>query len=151
MSDFVLNIYNTTTGKYEDVPVSKEVYNAYRRSVWREKKQDEQYHKKAIPMSSLTYTDSNGDETIANFLCSNEPSLEEQFEDAVLRDAVHCALMMLSEVYRRRFCLRYIDGLTIPDIAATEGVSISSIKMSLSSAREKLQELLKNFKNDLSV
>ncbi len=50
---YTLNIYNTCTGCCEDVEVSEEVYIAFKRSYWNEKKSDKRFYDHTIPISAL--------------------------------------------------------------------------------------------------
>jgi transposase len=53
VSTYILNIYNSCTGEYEDVPVSEAVYNEYKRSGWRMEKNDASYFDHEIQFSQL--------------------------------------------------------------------------------------------------
>ena len=60
---FTLSVYNTITKEYEDVVVTEEIFNTYRRSYWNEDKNDKR-HKIAIPFSNLKCCE---DGSIENF------------------------------------------------------------------------------------
>lgn len=50
---YKLNVYNTITKKYEEVEVSAELYNTYRRTGWNIENNDKRYFDHEIQMSSL--------------------------------------------------------------------------------------------------
>ena len=73
--EFTLSVYNTITKEYEDVVVTEEIFNTYRRSYWNEDKNDKR-HKIAIPFSNLKCCE---DGSIDNFreFASNKNNPEE--------------------------------------------------------------------------
>ena len=50
---YKLNVYNTITKKYDEVEVSEELYNVYRRTGWNIENNDKRYFDHGIQMSSL--------------------------------------------------------------------------------------------------
>ncbi len=53
MEKYYLNVFNPSTGAYEDVEVTEEFYHSYRRMRWNEDKREQKYRKQFIPFSSL--------------------------------------------------------------------------------------------------
>lgn len=50
---YVLNVYNTMTGQYELIQVTKEVFQTYRRTKWNIEDSTERFFKHETQMSSL--------------------------------------------------------------------------------------------------
>ena len=50
---YVLNVYNTTTGEYEKVRVTKAVFDEYMRSTWNMKNNSRRFYKNEIQFSGL--------------------------------------------------------------------------------------------------
>lgn len=50
---YSLTVFNTTTGQYEDVQVTREVYNEFRRGEWRISKNDDKHSANETPFSAL--------------------------------------------------------------------------------------------------
>ena len=51
--NYFLNIYNTMTGEFELVQVTKEVFQTYRRTKWHIEDSTERFYKHETQMSSL--------------------------------------------------------------------------------------------------
>ena len=50
---YILNVYNTMTGQYELIQVTKEVFLTYRRTKWNIEDSTERFFKHETQMSSL--------------------------------------------------------------------------------------------------
>jgi len=102
------------------------VMNAISKS-WRVKKQQRQ-----------------SDELTENPHLEANPALhenpEQDLEKRLLLKKVEEALGDLSDIYRRAIEWHVFDGLTAPEIAEREGVSIHTVKSWLKRARKKLRE-----------
>lgn len=140
MAKHILNIYNTLTGKYEDVEVSEEVFNTYRRSYWNEKYHNRVEEANTIILSTLTYSNSDGEESIVNTLTDGTPSVEDSTMQKETLSEVIAATRELSTVMQRRFFMRYVQGLTNREIAIIEKTTVQAIKQSLRLAREKIRK-----------
>lgn len=136
---YVLNIYNTLTGCVEPVEVSEEVYKEYKRSYWRERKNNRKHAYYTIPFSALTVED---DDTDASE-CYGE------FEDGELpidlqvslSDEWQRILSVVNPIVRRRMILHYIHSYTIEEIADMEEVSPQAIKNCFSEAKKKIKKI----------
>lgn len=132
---YTLNIYNTCTGCCEDVEVSEEVYIAFKRSYWNEKKSDKRYYDHTFPISAL------------DGAASQEERFDEMADDSsdfsVLiadRDLCERLLSCLSDTARRRIKLYYFYGYKMSEIAQMEGVSTQKISVSIKRAIEKMKK-----------
>jgi RNA polymerase sigma-70 factor (ECF subfamily) len=67
-------------------------------------------------------------------------------DDSERRDAVRRGLMALSVEYREVIALRHFAGLSYDEIAATLGIPAKTVKSRLFSARQRLGEILSDWK-----
>ena len=65
---YVLNVYNTMTGQYELIQVTKEVFQAYRRTKWNIEDSTERFFKHETQMSSLIGGENDGYERFHEFI-----------------------------------------------------------------------------------
>jgi len=77
---FTLSVYNTITKEYEDVVVTEEVFNTYRRSYWNEDKNDIR-HRKEIPFSNLKCSKNNSTDNFHEFASEKNNPEELLFAD----------------------------------------------------------------------
>lgn len=140
---YLLTVYNTMTGLYEDVEVSKEVYNEYRRGQWRMRKSEDKHRAGEIPFSALLGGDGGGYENFHEFI-DRENDPETVLLERQERQKAFEGLNTLSAVMRERFILHFQKGMTTAEIAEMQGVSEYSVKESLKQARKKLEKYLKN-------
>ena len=57
---YILNVYNTMTGEFELVQVTKEVFQTYRRTKWHIEDSTERFYKHETQMSSLIGGENDG-------------------------------------------------------------------------------------------
>jgi len=67
-------------------------------------------------------------------------------ENAERQEALRTALMALSTEYREVIALRHFAGLSYDEISATLGIQAKTVKSRLFSARQRLGELLSDWK-----
>ena len=65
---YTLSIYDTISGKFVDVDVTKELYDAYRRMTWNIEKSDQVFNAHEIQMSTLDWDDGETREYPSNEL-----------------------------------------------------------------------------------
>ena len=65
---YTLKVYNTLTKQYEDVVVTKKVYDTYRRTEWNIKDNDESFYDHEIQISGLIGGEDNGYENFREFI-----------------------------------------------------------------------------------
>ena len=53
VKNYTVKVFNTFTSRYEEVEVSKEVFDEYRRGLWRIKKNNKKHCKHTTPFSGL--------------------------------------------------------------------------------------------------
>lgn len=78
-AEYKIKVFNTFTETVEEIEVSEEVYNEYRRGVWRIKKNNKKHMEHTIPFSSLIIRDGASIDDISEFAdmtYAPEPLLE---------------------------------------------------------------------------
>ncbi len=132
---YVLNIYNTCTGRNEEVEVTREVFKAFKRSYWKEKNSDRSLYKHTYSISALEGADSQEDS-----FC--EFAVDDLFPEYIAdKDLCDRLLSCLSETAKRRVELYYFNGLNMSEIAEIEGVSFQKISTSIKGALKKMKKI----------
>ena len=73
---YILNVYNTMTGEFELVQVTKEVFQTYRRTKWHIEDSTERFYKHETQMSSLIGGENDRYERFREFIdYDNTPKL----------------------------------------------------------------------------
>ena len=125
--------YKFTTGETTEVEVPEEFGNIILESRRKEHADNERHRYHAeISLNDLTYEGS---------ICVSQNS---DPVDIILKKerAEKCEAMLsqLTAVQRRRYEMLNGDGMTVADIARSEGASFNSVKESLQSAQKKLNK-----------
>lgn len=93
---YKLNVYNTITKKYDEVEISEELYNVYRRTGWNIENNDKRYFDHGIQMSSLIGGDDGAYENFKEFI-NTENTPENVVLEAMQNEALTTALSCLDE------------------------------------------------------
>ena len=128
MDIYTLSVLNTCTGKYEEVEVTKEVYEAYKRSYWNEENRDRSFYKHQATFSSLTGSDYIDE--FHEFAEISRQRYEEEYFAAPDKDrasAFRKALACLTVSELQFIKDIYIDKKTEQDIASESNVSQQAI------------------------
>ena len=92
--NYFLNIYNTMTGEFELVQVTKEVFQTYRRTKWHIEDSTERFYKHETQMSSLIGGENDGYERFHEFIdYDNTP--ENQAIEEMVRQSLRNILDLL--------------------------------------------------------
>ena len=92
--NYFLNIYNTMTGEFELVQVTKEVFQTYRRTKWHIEDSTERFYKHETQMSSLIGGANDGYERFHEFIdYDNTP--ENQAIEEMVRQSLRNILDLL--------------------------------------------------------
>ncbi len=141
MRAFTLSIYNYASGEYEDVEVTEEVYNAYRRTEWNMDKNDSKHSTNTTPFSNLIGGDKGAYENFSEFI-SDEHNPVGIVMDKLCREALLCALKTLSDdEYRLIFAL-YIKGKTEREYAKETGIPQKTINDKKHRIIKKLKKIM---------
>lgn len=97
--NYFLNIYNTMTGEFELVQVTKEVFQTYRRTKWHIEDSTERFYKHETQMSSLIGGENDGYERFHEFIdYDNTP--ENQAIEEMVRQSLRNILDLLPPPFR---------------------------------------------------
>ena len=124
--NYTLTVYNTLTRKNEEIEVSKEVYQTYRRTAWNIDDNNASFYAHEIQMSSLIGGEDGAYENFREFIdTENTPDV------TVLRGlekaALHRIIAQLSESEQRLIQAIYFDGLTEREYADLLGVCRNAV------------------------
>lgn len=127
---YILNVYNTQTGCYEDVEVTEKVYKAYIRSYWNEAKNDKKYYKHNFSLNTENLRER-----------FNEPADKSTDISEMITNKDMCGRLLscLSETERRRVELHYLYGYEKKEIAIMDKVSVQGVSQSIIGAVKKMK------------
>lgn len=139
---YIIIVPNTFTGKKEEVEVSKEVFEVYKRTAWRMKKDDKRYETRTVSLSDFKENSEFDDDEYALFESSERDPLDcvqshESYEKLL------AIIEQLPPNMRQRFKMMYLQGIPLKEIARIEGVTERMIKYSLYNAKKKIIKIIK--------
>lgn len=102
-------VFNTCTSQYEDVEVTREVYNEFRRGEWRIEKNDDKHHASETPFSELIGGDDGVFENFSEFI-HNSVNPESIFAANAQIKALYSAMSMLSDLDKQLLQALFFDG-----------------------------------------
>ena len=102
---YLLKVYNTTTGEYESVQVTKEVFEEYRRLGWDARNKDRRWHAHEIQYSGLIGGEDSNYENFREFINADDTP-ENAYLEASVRQSLHNILGLLTpDEYRLIYAL----------------------------------------------
>lgn len=137
----ILSVYNTLTGKIEEVEVPQEVYHACRRSAWNIDDNNKSFYAHEIQLSGLIGGEDGAYENFREFIdTENTPDsiVPEQLQTEELRRI----LTQLSESDRQLIQAFFFEGLTEQKYADQLGVAQQVINRKKHRILKKLKKLL---------
>ena len=140
---YAIITYNPATGKEETVPVTKEVYDEFRRGIWRCEKSDLKYIAHTYPMSCLTGDDDDSEDRFEEYEDENF-NLEELIIQNERLEKLRFALKQLSPEERKLIDLIYSNGLSQQEISELFLISQQAVHKRKIKILKKLKNFLKN-------
>ena len=138
---YILNVYNTMTGEFELVQVTKEVFQTYRRTKWHIEDSTERFYKHETQMSSLIGGENEGYERFHEFIdYDNTP--ENQAIEEMVRQSLRNILDLLPPKDYELIYELYFKNRSEKEYAQMLGVSQQAIHM-------RKKRILKKIKNNL--
>lgn len=119
--NYTLTVYNTLTRKNEEIEVSEEIYQTYRRTAWNIDDNNASFYAHEIQMSSLIGGEDGAYENFREFIdTENTPDVTvlKELEKA----ALHRIIAQLTESERKLIQAIYFDGLTEREYASLTGL-----------------------------
>ena len=105
---YTVNVYNTSTKKYEDVIVTEEIYVAYRRSEWNIEKKNKSFYDHEIQFSGLIGGEDGNYENFHEFV-SNNDNPEHLVVEQLFVQALYKAFNTLNDSERALIEAIYFD------------------------------------------
>jgi RNA polymerase sigma factor (sigma-70 family) len=139
--NYILSVFNTITGKAEDIGVDEAIYNGCRRSGWAIRRNDDRFRENEIPFSDLKGGIDGAYENFDEFRSeANDPAslVIQQLTQQQLRTA----LDLLDEPDQELLRDLFERGMTEREIAAVQGVSQNVV-------HRKKQRIIRHLKNIL--
>lgn len=140
---YILRIFNKSTNQIDEIEVTEELYNYYRRSMWNEKKKDLYYHSHTLPFSSLIGGDNNAYENFREFR-SDELNPEEIYIEYEIVNGVRKAFADLDEAEKLLLYEIYVCGKTMREYAKTKGIPLMTAQYRKRKILNKLKSFLEN-------
>lgn len=138
---YTLTVFNTCTSQYEDVEVTREVYNEFRRGEWRIEKNDDKHRANETPFSELIGGDDGAFENFSEFI-DNSQNPEFIFAEHTKIQALYSAVSMLSDLDKQLLQALFFDGLTEREYAELTGVYRNAIHKRKMRILEKLKKYM---------
>ena len=137
---YTLKVYNTLTKQYEDVVVTKKVYDTYRRTEWNIKDNDESFYEHEIQISGLIGGEDDAYENFREFIDDvNIPENIFMTREGMVE--VRKAVRILPVQERNLIVALYYERLTENEYADKIGVS----QQYVSKSKKKIMKKLKLF------
>lgn len=119
---YTLSVYNTLTGKTEEVEVPEEVYHACRRSAWNISDNNKSFYAHEIQMSGLIGGEDGAYENFREFI-DMENTPDSTVPEKLQAEELRRILTQLSEADRQLIQAIYFDGLTEQKYADQLGIA----------------------------
>ena len=138
---YTLKVYNTLTKQYEDVVVTKKVYDTYRRTEWNIKDNDESFYDHEIQISGLIGGEDDAYENFREFIDDvNIPENIFMTREGMVE--VRNAVRVLPVQERNLIVALYYERLTENEYADKIGVSQQYVSKSKKKVLKKLKLFL---------
>lgn len=87
--EYIVLVLNTTTELYEEVSVTEDVYNEFRRGEWRISKNDDKHKANETPFSTLIGGEDNAYENFDEFIDTNNTPEKAMLKELELESLKH--------------------------------------------------------------
>ena len=118
---YTVKVYNTISNQFEDVEVTKEVYDTYRRTEWNIKDNNESFYEHEIQMSGLIGGEDDGYENFREFV-DEENTPERNIVYAKIKKALLESVAELAEEERALVHALYWQGLSEREYSRRSGI-----------------------------
>ena len=135
---YTLYVYNTCTGRYENVSVTEAVYRACKQTGWNIDDNNASFFDHEIQFSQLIGGDDGAYENFREFV-SDRDATENAAMRSVRRSRLIELLPTLTEKEREVIELRCIKGLSAPAVGQILGISRRAVNKRKQSAFERIR------------
>lgn len=118
---YTVKVYNTISNQFEDVAVTKEIYDIYRRTEWNIKDNNESFYEHEIQMSGLIGGEDDGYENFREFV-DEENTPERNIVYAEIKKALLESVAELAEEERALVHALYWQGLSEREYSRRSGI-----------------------------
>lgn len=146
--NFTITVLNASSGQYEKVPVTEEVYRCYRRSYWNEEHGDYMFHEKELTESEFKAINTSEDAEYIINGCPNN-SAETVFLQKHKREQVLAAIENLPKKYRDLIYMLFFRRLSERKCSKICGLPQRTISDRKQVALRLLRKKLSEFSNFL--
>ena len=138
---FILKVYNTLTKQYEDVVVTKKVYDTYRRTEWNIKDNDESFYDHEIQISGLIGGENENYENFHEFVDEEETPENIVVQAEIIKSLRECIDELESEEQE------LVDALYNKGVSEREYSRITGIpQRTINHRKERILEKLRKNK-----
>lgn len=140
---YVLNVYNTTTGEYEKVRVTKAVFDEYMRSTWNMKNNSRRFYKNEIQFSGLIGYNDGEEEWLEKY--SDEESNPEDIviEKMLISQLYNFMTLLTPDEYELIYTL-YFRKVSENAFALRKGVTQQAVACKKKRILKKLENFFEN-------
>jgi len=136
--DHTLSVYDTLTGKYENVPVSEEVYRAYKRTGWNIDDNNASFYEHEIQFSQLIGGEDGSYENFHEFVSDGNITADTAL-NSIRVEQLNAVLPTLTEKEREVLELLYYDGLSAAEAGTLLGISEQAVNKRRRAAFERIR------------
>lgn len=141
---YIIHTYDPATRQIERVTVTREVFNACRRTAWNMKDNKKTFFKHEIQMTSLIGGEDGNYENFREFIVDRD-EVDRVVAQRLLRDALHRALDELSDKDYDLIYAIYFEGKSLAQYAAETKATSAALCQRKNRILRDLKKTLKNF------
>jgi len=123
---YILSVYNTLSGRFEEVTVDEVVYNTYRRTGWGIENNDRSFYDHEIQFSALIGNKDDAFENFSEFISSKDDP-EKVVTKKLEGQALARAFDLLDDNEKKLIAALFFDGKTEREYAAESGIPQKTI------------------------
>lgn len=145
MKDYKVNVFNTCTGEYEMVKVTKEVFEFYKHDQWNTEKATSRFYDHHI---TATYLAKGNEEFLERTNSFNEEcmtSFREQTNTSDIQEMINEAMKILSTRDRNLIQALYYDGFTEKEYAKKMGFTQQAVHKKKKKILDQLRKEMEKF------
>ncbi len=140
---YVLNVYNTTTGEYEKVRVTKAVFDEYMRSTWNMKNNSRRFYKNEIQFSGLIGYNDGEEEWLEKYSDEENDPEDIVIEKMLISQLYNFMTLLTPDEYELIYAL-YFRKVSEKAFAMRNGVTQQAICKKKNRILKKLENFFEN-------
>lgn len=123
---YLLKVYNTTTGEYESVQVTKEIFDAYRRTAWNIRADDRRFYAHQTQFSVLMGSEEDNFDNFQEFIDQDHTPENSYLEESIRKSLRNILNLLTPDEYRLIYAL-FFQGLSEEAYGRKIGVSQQAV------------------------